>query len=221
MYSFTANLHDYQDSAGEIDENKIKDYQTAKDILEVIKADSVMWKLITTDAGGKEIIDVDALDGFKAAINSIGGSAIIDVDTYKHKLRALFNNRTSNVNADDDWQNHLKLLSDYNVLNSQLQQALQAIIIKEHSILTTINDLGLGLDEDELTLDNISEKISELLGKPKETLEKIINIDLQDIVKELEIQISPNTKESIKKVESYQELSAVRNSEIKKHVSED
>src|SRR4051794_39364634 len=119
--------------------------------------------MITADSSGKEMIDSDILDSFKAAINSIGGSAVIDVDTYKHKLRALFNNPASNVNADDDWQNHLKSLDDYNALNSQLQQALQDIPIKEQSILTAINNLGLGLNNNELTLDNILEKIKNLL----------------------------------------------------------
>src|SRR4051812_42465872 len=163
--------------------------------------------MITTDATGNDTINSDVLDSFKTAINSIGGSAVIDVDTYKHKLRALFNNSTSNVNVNpnDDWQNHLKSLDDYNALNSQLQQALQNITRQEQSILTAINNLGLGLNDNELNLDNVLVKISELLTKTKETFAEIKDIDLQSIVKELEIQLDPNTKENIKSVESYQE----------------
>ena len=215
MHSFTANLNDYKDSAGEIDETKIKAYQTAKDILAEIKADSVMNQLITNDTDGKEIIDINVLNTYKTLINRIGGTATIAVNTYKHKLQNLLNDPHINTGANDNWENHLISLTDYHALNSQLQQVHQTIIAREQSILTSINNLGLDLNNDELTLPNVLAKIKNLLKNP----------DLQEIkVDEIKTlpKIFSNSDQTIitqiKDTQNYQQLANIRNSLIKNHL---
>lgn len=91
------------------------------------------------------------------------------------------------------------------------------------------------LVEKERIIQEQAQKIRELENKPPvvetktiekevekgESLEKIIEMNLNSLEKELGIELSGEAKEQIQKVSSYQELSLLRNREIKSYLAKD
>jgi len=95
-----------------------------------------------------------------------------------------------------------------------------------------IQECDLGLNENS-TLTQVINRIKKLIKtKPRpvfksivqndtpfgESLEKIIQIDLNSLEKELGINLSKRTKEQFEKANNYQELSQLRNQEIKSYL---
>ncbi|MCE8169524.1 MAG: hypothetical protein I3273_05395 [Candidatus Moeniiplasma glomeromycotorum] len=108
---------------------------------------------------------------------------------------------------------------------------VEKVIINETAIVNQIiSQCDLGLAENS-SLTQVIEQINKLIkpnppviaNQPKDTpfgesLEKIVEIDLQGLEKELGIRLSREVEQQIRKVNNYQELSLLRNREIKSYL---
>ncbi|CAI2199478.1 9249_t:CDS:1, partial [Funneliformis geosporum] len=108
-------------------------------------------------------------------------------------------------------------------------QIVEKVIINETSVVNQIiQECDLGLSENS-NLTQVIEQINKLTKtKPPvkpiintpfgESLTKIVEIDLNSLEKELGIFLSSEIKQQIQKVNNYQELSGLRNREIKNYL---
>ncbi|CAJ0750445.1 4843_t:CDS:1, partial [Entrophospora sp. SA101] len=104
----------------------------------------------------------------------------------------------------------------------QVINRIQQLINKPPIYFTSDNgNLQKELDQANQTITRLEQELATNNTPFGENLETIKEIDLKGLVKELNIQLSPNAIQQMEQATNYQQLATTRNAEIKKHLQKD